>query len=102
MRRTIALALLALSLAPAALAMGDKPQDTAPKGGCVVGGCSGQLCSDAAAEPMMSTCEFRESYRCYAAHSSCQRQPDGQCGWTPNAALEQCLRSSDSISPVIQ
>jgi hypothetical protein len=36
--------------------------------GCVVGGCSGQLCAD---EPLASTCEWRPSYACHRDARSC-------------------------------
>ena len=55
---------------------------------CYVGGCSGQICSDQ--EGVISTCEWREEYACYQS-ATCERQPDGQCGWTPTPELEACL-----------
>lgn len=59
-------------------------QDPAP---CVRSGCSGQLCAE---EPMFSTCEWREEYACYQA-AACERQADGQCGFTPTPELAACL-----------
>jgi len=60
----------------------------APK--CFVGGCSAQICSD---QPdMASTCEYREQYACYKT-AKCERQKDGQCGWTATAQLKACLAS---------
>ena len=57
---------------------------------CFVGGCSGQLCSDH--EGAISTCEWRPEYACYQdADATCERQPSGQCGWTPTAELNSCL-----------
>jgi len=61
---------------------------TTPSGGCFVGGCSGQICSDE--EGTVSTCEWREEYACYQ-DATCERQPDGECGWTPTAELQACL-----------
>jgi hypothetical protein len=58
--------------------------------GCEVGGCSGQLCGEAG-EDLVSTCEYRPEYGCYKEYSTCERQPSGRCGWTPNTALTQCL-----------
>lgn len=58
--------------------------------GCVVTGCSGQICSD---HDVVSTCEFQESYACYK-DAICERQATGQCGWTQTPALKQCLRPS--------
>jgi hypothetical protein len=55
---------------------------------CYVGGCSGQICSDQ--EGVISTCEWKDEYACYAS-ATCERQPDGQCGWTPTPELTACL-----------
>jgi eight-cysteine-cluster-containing protein len=55
---------------------------------CYVGGCSGQVCSDQ--EGVITTCEWRDEYACYQT-ASCERQPDGQCGWTPTEELNTCL-----------
>ncbi len=58
------------------------------KGGCYIGGCSQQLCSD---QPdAVSTCEYREEYSCYQT-ATCERQSSGQCGWTQSTALNTCL-----------
>lgn len=55
---------------------------------CYVGGCSAQICSD---QPgVISTCEWRDEYACYQT-ATCERQPDGQCGWTPTTELDACL-----------
>lgn len=60
-------------------------------GGCYIGGCSSQICSD---QPdMASTCEYRAEYSCYQT-ATCERQASGQCGWTQTAALSLCLTSS--------
>lgn len=61
------------------------------KGGCYVGGCSGQICSDEAGA--ISTCEYREAYACYKS-ATCERQGNGQCGWTPTTALQMCLNNA--------
>jgi thiol-disulfide isomerase/thioredoxin len=58
-------------------------------GGCVIGGCSGQLCIEEG-DDGVSTCEFREEYACYNT-ASCERQADGQCGWTQTEELTSCL-----------
>jgi hypothetical protein len=69
------------------------PSDTENPGtgGCYVGGCSAQLCTEE--RGAVSTCEYRESYACYKT-AKCERQPNGQCGWTPGAALNSCLMNS--------
>ena len=63
--------------------------------GCVKGGCSGQLCSDASQGPLVSTCEFREEYACYRT-ARCERQSSGACGWTQTPELMQCLANPSS------
>jgi hypothetical protein len=54
---------------------------------CAKQGCSGQICAD---HSVITTCEFRPEYACYQA-ATCARQANGQCGWTPSAALTSCL-----------
>lgn len=63
-------------------------------GDCFVGGCSGQLCTD---QPdVASTCEWTEAYACYK-DATCERQGDGQCGWTRTPILEECLKKAGAI-----
>ena len=57
-------------------------------GGCVVTGCSGQICAD---EDMASTCEWRDEYACYQDHGVCERQLNGECGWSDTPELTMCL-----------
>ncbi len=62
------------------------------KGKCYVGGCSAQLCTD---QPdMVSNCMYTAAYACYKT-ASCERQPSGQCGWTPSKELSACLLEAD-------
>ncbi len=68
-------------------------------GGCVVGGCSGQLCisaEEAAQGGGISTCEFREEYACYQ-DAVCEKQATSSCGWTMDAKLTQCLQSPPAL-----
>ncbi len=55
---------------------------------CYVGGCAGTLCSDH--EGAVSTCEYKDEYACYQS-ATCERQADGQCGWTQTQELLTCL-----------
>jgi hypothetical protein len=71
----------------------------APKS-CVVGGCSSQLCVDAAMGDVASTCEWRAAYGCYKKHSTCEVQPSGECGWTPTDGLQQCLAAPEDEFPL--
>lgn len=59
---------------------------------CVVGGCSGEVCGDAADGPAMSNCIYRAEFACYKT-ARCERQPDGKCGWSQTPELQQCLTS---------
>jgi hypothetical protein len=54
---------------------------------CIKTGCSGQICAD---ETMMSTCEYRPEYECYKK-AACERQADGNCGFTKSPTLTSCL-----------
>lgn len=60
-------------------------------GGCFVGGCSSQICSEN--PDAISTCEWREEYGCYR-NATCERQASGECGWTDTPELAQCLAGS--------
>lgn len=71
------------------------PAEPTPAVGCVTGGCSGTVCQAADAEPTMTTCEWRPEYACYR-DATCERQPDGACGWTRSDALTTCLASPPS------
>lgn len=65
-----------------------KKSTPAVTGKCYVGGCSGQICSDK--PDAISTCEYTEAYACYKT-ATCERQLNGQCGWTETASLRTCL-----------
>jgi hypothetical protein len=74
------------------VADGSEPQvaGATASGGCFIGGCSSQICSD---DPdAVSTCEFREEYACYKT-GRCERQAGGQCGWTETPELAICLNA---------
>jgi hypothetical protein len=68
---------------------GDAGENTATAtGGCYIGGCSQQICSD---QPdAVSDCAYRPEYSCYQS-GQCGRQADGKCGWTQTTALTSCL-----------
>jgi hypothetical protein len=79
---------------PAPADLGNTATVTSPTlGGCFVGGCSGQICSDKA--DAISTCQWHESYACYSGEV-CQRQESQECGWTPSPKLNACLLKADS------
>lgn len=54
---------------------------------CRRAGCNSEVCSDG---DVISTCEFKEEYACYAK-ARCERQTDGQCGWTETSEFMACI-----------
>jgi hypothetical protein len=54
---------------------------------CMRTGCSGQICAD---EQMMTTCVWKAEYACYQK-ATCERQTDGNCGFTKTPELTACL-----------
>jgi hypothetical protein len=58
-----------------------------PSGECVVSGCSSEICSD---EEVMSTCQFKPEYVCFAK-ARCERLAGGQCGWNKTPEYKACL-----------
>ncbi len=55
---------------------------------CMKTGCSGQICAD---EEVITTCEYRTEYACYK-NARCERQSNGNCGFTQTPELTSCLR----------
>ncbi len=54
---------------------------------CIITGCSGQICAD---REVSTTCEVKPEYACYQ-QARCERQADGQCGWTQTPEFQKCL-----------
>jgi hypothetical protein len=54
---------------------------------CFKTGCSSHVCSD---RDVITTCEFRPEYACYQK-AACERQRNGECGFTQTAELRACL-----------
>lgn len=71
------------------------PGECKVQAGCQVGGCGGELCTDAGAEPAVSICVVRPTDHCYQEHGVCERQ-DAGCGWTMSPELEACLAAAGS------
>lgn len=65
-----------------------KPPPSPPVvSGCLVTGCSGEICSN---EEVFSACIFRPEYVCFKT-AKCERQAGGDCGWTDTPELAACL-----------
>jgi hypothetical protein len=54
---------------------------------CLKTGCSSQVCSD---KNVITTCEWRPEYACYQK-AVCERQSNGNCGFTQTPELAACL-----------
>lgn len=62
-----------------------------PLGACYIGGCSSEICSDK--DDVVSACMYKEEFACYKT-ATCERQQNGQCGWTQTPALATCIANS--------
>ncbi len=68
--------------------------------GCVVGGCSGQLCVE---DEWVSTCEWLPHYACFRAARCGRFGPAGACAWEPTPELAACLEEQGapgSVEPI--
>jgi hypothetical protein len=54
---------------------------------CKPTGCSAEICAD---QDVFSTCEVKPEAVCFET-ATCERQGDGQCGWTSTPELDACL-----------
>lgn len=69
------------------IVMSGEGQQAKAGDGCVITGCSSQICAEG---EVITTCEYLPAYSCYA-EARCERQSDGQCGWTETPALRECF-----------
>ena len=58
--------------------------------GCKLGGCNGELCLNKEGEELSSICLYQDKYRCYK-EATCEKQDNGECGWTQTSKLKTCL-----------
>lgn len=73
--------------------MSDPPPSIRAGDGCVIGGCSAEICAE---EPQFSPCIWHDAYVCFR-DAICTRQAGGACGWTPTPELTACLASHDPL-----
>lgn len=60
---------------------------------CMASGCSGQVCAN---ESVITTCEWREEYACYA-HASCGCV-NGSCAWSErDGEFASCLADAGGL-----
>ena len=73
--------------------------DTSSSKPCMITGCSSQVCSD---QDVVTTCEYRNEYACYRK-AKCERQSNGECGWTRTKELTSCVnRAKTQTGPQIK
>lgn len=63
--------------------------------GCTRTGCSGHICAPEG-QSIVSTCIWLEEYACYKT-ARCEKQSNGNCGWTPSAELSSCLDAAKDM-----
>lgn len=70
--------------------------ESSSSGGCVIAGCSGQLCMEAseAENQGITTCEMQPEYACFQQFGKCVRLTNGLCGWQPTEELNNCLENN--------
>lgn len=62
--------------------------------GCMVGGCSGEVCADQTeAANLVSNCIYMPQFACYKT-ARCEKQTDGKCGWSQTAELQACIAAA--------
>ena len=62
--------------------------------GCKVGGCSGEICSEASvAGDLVTNCIYTPQFACYKT-ARCERQTTGKCGWSQTPELQSCIATA--------
>jgi len=62
-------------------------------GPCYIGGCSNEVCSDQ--KDVASVCIWSPVLACYQ-DATCERQANGQCGWTQTEELQECVENANN------
>lgn len=67
-------------------------QPSLPKA-CKRTGCGGEICAD---EDVVSLCKLVPEAICYQ-NATCERQLNGECGWTQTEELQSCLANPPAL-----
>ncbi len=67
-----------------------KPEKIPLSIGCKKAGCSGQLCVPSDTKDIITNCEWKPEYSCYQ-QAKCEKQPNGQCGFTKDESFQKCI-----------
>jgi len=66
---------------------------------CITGGCSGTICQSKDTEPIFTTCEWREDYRCYTLiNCGCD---NGKCEWQKTNEFDGCVEKARESPDII-
>jgi hypothetical protein len=65
---------------------------------CKIGGCSSELCLEIGSPDRASICLYRNEYACLK-YSVCEKQPNGNCGWTQTSQYLSCLKNLSQQTP---
>jgi len=60
--------------------------------GCIIGGCSGTVCQPKSAEPIITTCEYKDEYACYR-QIKCVCI-NNRCAWDKTGAFDICVEEA--------
>lgn len=64
--------------------------------GCVISGCSSQICAD---RPFFSTCEWLPQYACFRETRCGRFGPEGTCTWEMTPGFAACLAEAGATGP---
>ena len=68
------------------------PGECAVDDDCVRGGCSGTICQAKDADPILTTCEYKEEYGCFAdINCGCV---NNRCGWQETQEFSNCIEQA--------
>ena len=87
-----ALIALPLALATQNKTTENRSQAKTPPAACKVIGCARQYCVPLHSQDISPTCASPTPDKCTTL-TTCELQPDGECGWTPNPAYTQCIKT---------
>lgn len=71
------------------------PSQPSGSGGCLKTGAFGELCAD---HEMEGATQYEPTFACYQT-TPCERQPGGECGFTPSLLLNGCVWLVMSLNP---
>ena len=93
--KTVRILLLSVLLVVLSFALST---NVSAKPNCVVGGCSGEICTDIKSEPRASICIYREEYACFK-YAKCEVLENGECGWQFNEDYNECVSGKIIVTP---